>query len=157
MKNAFKLTKHAIDRIRQRVGIESLEIATAWANDQIAKSARKFREKDNVHYVSDFEIVTNGLDVITIKPTENDRNYLDRMRRAVEKEAKKLIVSQERALRKAEIAIAEHTLNRLKACNPNTKTAIEKKLLSAIDDKQRILDELYAIKKAGAQYGVNVG
>ena len=58
----FILTKHATERIRQRVGIESNEVATAWVSEQIAKASRKFKEGGNTHYVSDvIEIVTNEI------------------------------------------------------------------------------------------------
>src|SRR5690625_2155178 len=153
----FILTKHATERIRQRVGLESKEAATAWVREQIAKASRKSKEGGNTHYVSDvIEIVTNGLRVITVKPSEDDRNYLYNLGQSVAKEVSKMLTKKERNLRKAEIVIGEHTLNRLKARNPNTRALIERRLIRAIDDKQRIMDEIYAVKKAAAQYGVSV-
>ena len=155
--DSFILTKHATERIRQRVGIESIEVATAWINEQIAKASRKYNEGTNTHFVSEsIEVVTNGLRVITVKPSENDRSYLDKLGEVVAKEVTKMLTKKERDLRKAEIVIAEHTLNRLKARNPNTRALIERRLIRAIDDKQRIMDEIYAVKKAAAQYGVSV-
>lgn len=153
----YILTKHAEERIRQRVGIESAEVATAWVSEQIKKASRQFKESGNTHYVTDLiEIVTNGLRVITVKPSENDRSYLDRLGEVVAKEVTKIMAKKERELRRIEITIAEHTLNRLKARNPNTRALIERRLIRAIDEKQRINDAIYAVKKAASQYGVSV-
>lgn len=153
----YILTAHAKDRIRQRIGIESVEVATAWASEQINKASRQFKEGGNTHFVTDvIEIVTNGLRVITVKPSENDRSYLDRLGEVVAKEVTKMLAKKERELRRIEITIAEHTLNRLKARNPNTRALIERRLIRAIDSKQRINDEIYAVKKAAGQYGVEI-
>ena len=44
MTKSYILTSHAKERIRQRYGIESVQVATNWANDLIAKAQRKFSE-----------------------------------------------------------------------------------------------------------------
>lgn len=156
MASEYILSDHATERIRQRVGIESAEVATAWVSEQIKKATRKFNDGHKTHFISEaIEIVTDGLQVITVKPAKNDRSYLDRLGAVVAKEVTKLLTKRERELRKAEIVIAEHTLNRLKARNPKTRALIEERLVKAIDEKQRITDDIYAVKKAARQYGVD--
>lgn len=153
--STFVLSDHAKTRIRQRLGIESTEVATQWASDNIARATEKITRGSTTHYISDaFEIIADGLSVITVKPVRKERSYLERLGGVVEKEVLKMIADKEVALRRIEIVIAEHTLNQLKVRNPKTKSLIGRRLMESIDIKQRHSDELYAIKKAAGQYGV---
>lgn len=153
---SYELTAHAQERIRQRIGIESVEVATKWVSDHIAKASTTFADKGNTHYVTDvIEVVVNGFKVITVKPANNDRSYLDQLNAVVAKEVEKMLTNKAKEIRKVDITIAEHTLNRLRAKNPNTVALIEKRLIRSIDAKQRLNDEVYAIEKAGKQYGVD--
>lgn len=151
----FTLTSHAKDRLRQRLGIESSEAQTSWANETIATSQDVKAQGNKTVYVSEsYEIVCDGLRVITVKPVDNVYSYVSKFKSVLKRETTKLLTPKERLLRKAEVKVAELTLNYLKAKNPNTKAIINERLVSATDEKQRLADEIYAIKKAAGQYGV---
>lgn len=153
----FTLTKHASDRIRQRIGIADTGAQTAWVNESIAKAGEINTVGNYTTYTSDsFASICDGLKVVTIKPVANTKTYLKTLGGAVTKEVQKMLVPHERLLRKAEIKVAELTLNYLKARNPNTKKMINKRLVEATDEKQLLVDEVYAIKKAAGRYGVEV-
>lgn len=153
----FILTDHAKERIRQRIGITGNEAQVAWVNELITKSDDSYKQGNKKVYCTErFEVVCDGIRVITIKPVDNVRNYADSIGGVVSKEIRKLLTPQERLLRKAEIKVVELTLNYLKARNPRTKALINERLVEATDEKQRIHDEVFAIKKAAKQFGVEV-
>ena len=153
----YVLTAHAKDRIRQRVGIVALEAQQAWVNELITKSTTAYPQGEKTVYKTDlFEIVCDGIRVVTVKPVENVVTYTDKISGTLTKEIRKLLIPQERLLRKAEIKITELTLNFLKARNPKTKKLISERLIEATDEKQQIIDEVFAIKKAAKQYGVEI-
>lgn len=154
----FALTKHAGEKVRQRVGIESLEVATAWVNEEIAKAGEYSQESSKrFAYITDaFKIVCAGLSVITVIPTDNHVDYLAKFGEIVTKEATKLLTKYRREFRKAEIEVAEYTLNFLKAKNPKIKGNLQQKLTQATDDKAKLADEIRAIEIAAERYGVSV-
>lgn len=154
----FTLTTHAKERIRQRVGIEALDAQVAWANETIAKAGEiDAKLEGRVGYKTEsFEIICAGLKVITVNPVANSQTYLTKLSGVLTKEVRKMIVPHERLLRKAEIRVAELTLNYLKARNPKTKRMINERLVEATDEKQRLTDEVYAMRKAAERYGVEV-
>lgn len=153
----FTLTSHAKERIRQRVGIDSVDAALAWANENIAKAAEVYAQGNKTHYVTEaFDIVCAGLKVVTIQPTNNHVDYLAKFNEVLTKEAAKLLKKYRRELRKAEISVAEFTLNYLKAKNPKIKAALQQKLTQATDMKAKLADEIRAIENAAERYGVSV-
>lgn len=154
---SFSLTKHAQERIRQRAGIDADSAQLAWAEQSISESTHKYKQgRQTVYVTKNHEIICDGYTVVTIKPVDNDRKYVNKFGIAVANEARKIVLANERLLRKAEIKVAELTLNMLKARNPRTKELISGRLVEATDEKQRLADEIYAIKKAAGQYGVEV-
>lgn len=156
MSNYF-ITSHAKDRIRQRVGIDGDEAQQAWVKAKINRAESKLpQDNKTVYNVGSFEIICDGLRVVTVKPVDNVTQYASKLSGVVAKEIRKLLVPQERLLRKAEINVVELTLNFLKARNPKTKEIISGRLAEATDEKQRIADEVFAIKKAAKQYGVEI-
>lgn len=153
----YVLTDHAKERIRQRVGITSEDAAVTWIDMQVRSASSSRRDGNKMHYITDiFEIITEGVKVITVKPTETSNEYLTKFNEVLAKEVTKLITSHSRILRKAEIAVAEAQLNFLRARNPKTKEIIGKKLTEAADWKCAVEDEIKAIKKAAKQYGVEI-
>lgn len=157
MNALFGLTEHAKERIRQRIGITGTEAQLAWITEIITKATSKYPQGNKTVYRTEsFEVVCDDRLVITVKPVENVANYTQLLGGMVAKEVRKALIPQERLLRKAEIRVAELTLNYLKARNPRTKELISERLVEATDEKQRVMDEVYAIKKAARQYGVEV-
>lgn len=153
----YVLTNHAAERIRQRIGIDSEEIATAWVVEHITKASKVIVEGNKkYHETGSYEIITDGPRVVTVKPRTIVPSYVDKLGALLTKEVAKLMTHKERELRKAEITVAEHTLNRLKARNPNTRELIQTRLSDAINVRQRIKDDIYAMTKAAEQYGVDV-
>lgn len=154
----FVLTSHAKERIRIRVGIDALEAQITWVNEAIAKAGEVVTQgnKHTVYKTDAFEFVCDGLRVITIQPAANEQTFVKQLGSTLAKEVRKLLAPQERMLRKAEIQVAELTLNFLKARNPKTKKLISERLIEATDEKQRISDEVFAIRKAAKQYGVEI-
>lgn len=153
----FTLTAHAKERIRQRIGVDALDAQLAWANEAIASAKETITEGHQTIYVTEsYRIVCDGLRVVTVSPYANTESYAERIGSAVKREARKLIEPQQRLLRKAEIAVAELNLNYLKARNPLIKEKINKRLVSASDERQRLNDELYAMKQAAKRYGAEV-
>lgn len=156
----FTLTNHAKDRIRQRAGIESAETAVSWVNEEIAKATNVFSDKHDsklTHYLTDsFEMLCDGLKVVTVKNLEIKMDYTTKLGAAVAKEATKLLTVHRRALRKAEINVVQLTLNFLKAKNPKIKSGIQSKLTKAADEKAKLEYEVKAIEIAARKYGVEV-
>lgn len=154
-KGAYVLTEHARSRIRQRLGIEVDSAAISWVKGAIQNAERTFTNGNKTHYITDlYEVICDGAKVITVKPTDNSNKYVSEFKKVIEKEASKLRTKYEREFRKAEIEVAQVTLNLLKARNPKTKASIERKLVEAIDWKCALEDELKAISKASERYGV---
>lgn len=152
----FILTNHARDRIRQRVGITTDSAALAWIADQIKNATSEHTDGNKIHYLTEsFEIICEGVRVITVKPADRANKYMGEFKRLLTSETSKLIAKYERELRKAEIAVAEAQLNFLKARNPKIKRIIQRKLTDAIDYKAAIEDEIKAIKIAANRYGVD--
>lgn len=151
------LTSHAKERIRQRLNIESDVVATTWVSDSI-RSAKGVRSVDNkTHYETDsYEIVCDGTRVVTIIPLESNNPYIDKISSTLDRELQKMLTLKKRELRKAEIEVCEKQLNFLKAKNPNTIALISKRLVKAIDMKERIVDSIYQINKAASRYGIEL-
>lgn len=159
MRNAGKyvLTDHAKDRIRQRAGIFAEDAAVAWVAEQVKAATSTKRDGNKTHYITGtFEIVLDGVTVITVKPCDSANEYLTKFNEVVAKETSKLLSQYTRALRKAEIAVAEAQLNFLKAKNPKTRELISEKMTEAIDRKCGIEDEIKKIEIAAKRYGVSV-
>lgn len=153
----YILTDHAKERIRQRVGITSEEAAISWIASQVQVASSKKQVGNKTHYMTDiFEIILDGVKIITVKQAESSNEYLTKFNEVLAKEAVKLISTYSRTLRKAEIAVAEAQLNFLRAKNPKTKALISERLTEATDWKCTVEDEIKAIKKAAKQYGVEV-
>ncbi|MEK4178520.1 hypothetical protein NSQ61_02840 [Aeribacillus sp. FSL K6-1121] len=149
------LTDHAKERIRQRVGIISESVAVSWVSDVISQATETKRDGNKTHYITDtFEIICDGVRVVTVKPAEQANQYFGMFRELLTKEASKLLTAYKRELRKAEIAVAEAQLNLLKARNPHTKERIKTKLTDAIDYKALVEDEIKKIELAAKRFGV---
>lgn len=152
---SYTLSGHAKERIRQRVGIESEEAATAWASEQIKTATKTWQKAERTHYdVGNFEIVCGGNTVVTVLPKETTASYLDKFNEVIAKESTKLLAKYSRELRKAEISVAEAQLNFLKAKNPNTKAIIQRRLVEATDRKAGWEDEIKAVELAARRYGI---
>lgn len=152
----YYLTEHAKERTRQRIGLTSEDSASAWVNSEIERSIRTEYNGNKTHYFTDtFEIVCDGAKVVTIKPNKNVTSYVTKLGGVLAKETSKLLNYYGKELRKADVTIAEHQLNFLRAKNPKTKTLINERLTDAIDWKSAIEDEIYAVKKAAKQYGID--
>ena len=153
--SAFTLTDHAKERIRQRIGITAEGAAIAWVSAKVESASKTKRDGRKTHYITEaFEIVCEGLKVVTVMPTDITNRYLTKLGDVITKEVTKLIAEHNKELRKADIAIAEAQLNFLKARNPRTKEVIQAKLVSACDCKVLIEDEIKMIRKAAGRYGV---
>ena len=151
----YYLTSHAKERLRQRYGIVSKDVAISWINDKISQG--KFLRNDGnkkIYRAPGVEIVLDKLRVVTVKPLYEEAPIMDRLKTVIEKEVSKLIASKELEFRKAEISVAELTLNMLKARNPKIKDDLRRKLTKAIDYKENIQTEIISIKKAAEHYGV---
>ena len=153
--NAFTLTDHAKERIRQRIGITAEGAAIAWVSAKVGSASETKRDGRKTHYITEaFEIVCEGLKVVTVMPLDTANNYITKLSDVITKEVTKLVAEHNKELRKADIAIAEAQLNFLKARNPRTKEVIQAKLVSACDCKVLIEDEIKMIRKAAGRYGV---
>ncbi|MDQ0154965.1 hypothetical protein [Robertmurraya andreesenii] len=151
------LSEHARERIRQRVGLIADYAALAWVADVIKNAKQQRRDGRKVHYITDlFEVIVDGVTVVTVKPTENTNGYITKFNEMLTKESRKLIATYRRELRKAEIAVAEAQLNYLKARNPKTRESIGARLTSAIDHKALITDKIKAVEIAAKRFGVTV-
>lgn len=157
MTSVYELSKHATERIRQRVGISSIEAATQWANELISKAAHTKRDGHKLHYITEhFEIVCDKETVVTVKPTEKENQYFAKVAGIIKRELTKDLQQFKREYRKAEIAVAELTLNLLKARNPNTKQIINERLTQAIDNREKINDEITKINLTAYRYSIEV-
>src|SRR5699024_133632 len=140
---------------RQRVGITSKDAAIAWVAETVKKATTTKKEGHITQYITEmFDIVCDGMKVVTVKPNESQNSYLDKFNDVVTKEATKMLAKYRRELRKAEIAVAEEQLNFLKAKNPKIKSNINERMTEAIDKKVDIEDEIRAVELAARRYGV---
>lgn len=154
---SYVLTDHAKDRIRQRIGILSEDAQLAWVETQVKKASHRKQDGHKTHYTAgSFEIVCDGVKVVTVKPTEQSNEYLTKFNDVIAKETRKLLTQYGRELRKAEISVAETQLNFLRARNPKTKALISERLTKAIDWKCALEDEIKKIRKAAERYGVQI-
>jgi hypothetical protein len=156
----YRISSHAFERIRQRFGIDTLAAALTWVSEKIkggdyiglqAKGRKVYRNGD-----AELILGEDGYTIVTVKFAEGESQYVEQIGDVVRKEVSKMLTIKERAFRKAEIEVAEITLNMLKARNPVTKELIGRKLTKAIDDKANINTEIILIRKAAEQYGVEV-
>lgn len=153
----YILSDHAKERIRQRIGLTTDESSIAWVRNTINNAYQSKQDGHKTHYVTEaYEVICDGMKVVTIKPTDSSNEYLTKINDVVSKEITKLLTKYRRELRKADIGIAEHQLNFLRAKNPNTKDVIGSKLTDSIDWKAAIEDEIKAIKFAAKRYGVEI-
>ena len=149
----FVLSAHAKERIRQRVGINSTEAALAWVNESIATANETYLDGHKTHYLTDsYDITCDKLRVITLTQTDNHIDYLTKFSNLVTKEATKLLTKYRRELRKAEILVAELTLNYLKAKSPKVRAIIQRNLTIATDERARIEDEVRAVEIAADKF-----
>jgi hypothetical protein len=155
----LRLTSHARERLRQRVGITSDDAGIAWVKESI-KNAKGVEIEDEsglpVFLTENMKIVMDGEKIVTVKPHKKDNPYIKGIAENITKEVSKLVDDYGRKLRKAEIEVAECQLNFLKARNPNTKARISEKLSEAVRKKSEIENEITMIKYAGKRYGVDV-
>jgi hypothetical protein len=156
----YRVSSHAMERIRQRFGIDTLAAAITWVSEKIRTGdyiglQQKGRK---VYRNGDAELILgeDGHTIVTVKFSDGESQYVEQLSEVVRKEVDKLLSIKERAFRKAEIEVAEITLNMLKARNPKTKESIGRKLTKAIDDKANIHTEIILIRKAAEQYGVGI-
>lgn len=151
----FMLSKHAKERIRQRIGIASEQSALAWVQDAVRTAKGTRVSGHQTHYLTDaFEIICDGVKVVTVKQTDSSNEYLTKFSEVISKEAGKLLSKYQQELRKADIEVAQLNLNFLRAKNPNTKAIISERMTEAIDYKAMIEDEIGSIKYASRRYGV---
>jgi hypothetical protein len=159
-KKGYYISEHAQERIRQRVGLQSLGDMRRWATERVedGKFVRKQPDGRDVYANGNFEIViqpeTNA--VVTVLDHKQFVSHADRFKQKIEKEAKKSITYYGRLFRKAEINVAEITLNMLKARNPKIKAKLNERLTMANDEKEKLATEITVIRKAAKQYGVEV-
>lgn len=160
MSNFIFVTPHAQERIRQRFGIESVRAMQTWAKAKLidGKLDRKQPDGRLVYRWGSVELVvsSDGSTLITVMDVQAQSNYIELLGEAVVKKARTLLVTKERAFRKAEINVAEITLNMLKARNPKIKALLSERLTKANDIKENLATEIKLIRKAAEQYGVNV-
>jgi len=156
----YRISSHAMERIRQRFGIDSLTAAITWVAEKIKHGEYVGLQQKGrkVYRNGDAELILgeDGFTIVTVKFTEGEAQYAERISNVVRKEVEKMLSAKERAFRKAEINVAEITLNMLRAKNPVTKESIGRKLTKAIDEKANINTEIILIRKAAEQYGVSV-
>jgi hypothetical protein len=152
----YYITSHAKERLRQRFGIESIDVAQQWINEKMSKAVHHRNDGiKKVYQVADIEIILDGNRVVTIKPLYGETSIMKQLRGVVEKEISKVLTVKERAFRKAEIEVAEITVNFLRARNPKTKALVQRRLTKAIDIKEQLNTEIVGIKKAAEHYGVD--
>ncbi len=151
----YIITTHARQRIKERLGIESIEVASAWVAEQLRKASRSYKDEHRTNYVTDmYEIVTDGLKIVTVKPKGIAADYMTKLTGMLSREIEKELTKVNRELRKIEITVAEHTLNQLKARNPRTKDVIQTKLLVALEEKARIENEVKSVQRAAEKFGL---
>lgn len=153
----YMVSSHAMERIRQRVGITTQDAARAWVAEQVRKSTHTKNDKHKTHYVTElFEIVCDGIYVITVKPSETANPFLPRFNEMIAKESTKLLTKYRRELRKAEISVAEAQLNYLRAKNPKTREIIQRRMTEVGDERAALEDRIKQISLAAKQYGIEV-
>lgn len=153
----YYITSHAKDRLRQRFGIESIDVAMKWIHDKLtAATLHRMDHHKEIYRVANIEIVMDGTRVVTVKPLYGETPIMQRIKNVVDKEVGRTLLAKEREFRKAEIQVAEITLNMLKARNPRIKESLKRKLTIANDYKANIETEIVGIKKAAEHYGVSV-
>ncbi len=151
----YHITAHAKERLRQRYNIVSKDVAVSWINDKISRG--KFLRNDGhkkVYRAPGVEIILDGIRVVTVRPLYDEKPIMERLKGKLAKEVTKILKTKEREFRKAEIKVAEITLNMLKARNPKIKDDLKRKLTEAIDIKESIKVEIVDVKKAAEHYGV---
>lgn len=152
----LRISDHAKTRLRQRFSIDSDRAAQSWVQSKLADGSLIRTEPNGKLYYrcGNAElIVANGV-LITVQFSDGEQKFLEKFGSVLSKEVQKLLTVNERALRKAEINVAEINLNMLKARNPKIKAMLGEKLTKAIDEKDKIVTEIKLIRKAASQYGV---
>lgn len=153
----FTLSSHARERIRQRLGLTTDSAAIAWVKDAVKNSIETRNQGHKLVYVTDlYEIVLDGMKVISVVPTDQANPYLTKLNDELTKRVTKLLTEWKRELRKAEIAVAEAQLSYLKAKSPKVKDVIQRKMTEAVEWRASVENELNNIKYAGKRYGVEV-
>lgn len=151
------LTSHAKDRLRQRVGIESLDAGIAWVRTNIERAIRSHRNGHFTYFYTEmFEIIMDGEKVVTVKPAVANNACADLLRSKVTKEVTKFMRQKKSELKKAEIALLETQLNLLKAKSPKVKRSISERLADLTDGKAKIEDEIKQMELAAESYGVRL-
>lgn len=160
VKKGFYLSEHAQERIRQRVGLTSIGDMRKWATERVedGQFVRKQADGREVYAHGNYEIVvqpeTNA--VVTVLDRKQLVSHADRFKQTIEKEARKSLDTYGRMFRKAEIKVAEITLNMLKCRNPKIKAKLSEKLTIAKDEMEKLDTEITVIRKAAKGYGVEV-
>lgn len=155
----LKLSKHAKDRLRQRLNIDSVDAGLRWVKTSIDSALKTKTSKHLRYYFTDkHEIVIDGKDevVVTIKPANHANKFVPVLRGKLTKEITKFMTEKKRELKKAEINVLQTQLNLLKAKNPNTVEIISARLVQRIDEKAKIEDEITAMEKAAESFGVKI-
>ena len=145
----YELTNHAMDRIRQRVGITSMPVALKWAADIISKGKRSNLKGGRVQYETDeMTVICANKAIVTVYPTEANNEYTRLFNDKITKEYTKIKTELNRELRKAEIYRCEVELAMFKAKNSKIVEKLSKRVTEALDDRQRIADKLHRLDMA---------
>ena len=149
------LSSHAKDRLRQRVGIESIDAGIAWVRTNMERAKRTFKQGHKTHYVTEmFELVLDGTTVVTIKQSTDNNESAKYLAGVVQKEVAKFMRTKKAEMKKAEMALLEAQLNFLRAKNPNTKRIISERITQLGDAKAKVEDEIKAMELAAERFGV---
>jgi hypothetical protein len=151
---------HAQDRIRQRFGIESLKAMRTWVLTKVNEGRLLRTQTDGrevfVNGSIEFVIDPSNNAVITVIERDILASYAEEFGGVVIRKARRVLKAKERLFRKAEINVAEITLNMLKCRNPKIKAKLNADLTVANDEKSNLETEITVIKKAARSYGVEV-
>jgi hypothetical protein len=154
------IPEHAQDRMRQRFGLKTIHEMQTWVMMKINKGKLDRVQPDGRHvYVHEFvEVVWSKEDnrIVTVLDVSTLKQYEALFGGMFLKDVRKVLSVKERVFRKAEINVAEITLNMLKCRNPKIKARLNEKLTIANDDKENLLTEITVIRKAAKHYGVEV-
>ncbi|MFD1453267.1 hypothetical protein [Oceanobacillus sojae] len=149
------ITKHAWERLRQRVGIESRDAGIAWVTAKLSEAEHKEIDGHQTKYhAGSYTLVMDGNRLVTIQPSKTESDYSGLLKGKLAKEARSFIGKKKAELRKLEIALLETQINLLKAKNPKIKRSIADKLSGITDEKYRIEDAILGMRIAAQSMGV---
>ena len=157
----YTLTRHAWERVQQRYNITDKTAADQFISQKINRGKKTKTEGDKTYYVEgNTEIIVGSANkVITIYESIHEihrSEFLSKVSKSIEKEAKKFIAKYSGEIRKIDIEIAEFNLNRLKARNPKTKQLITDRLMDAMQRKDDVIYRMKYVKESARDYGVDL-